>query len=447
MVDLQKSFLAFAQKHKMQLATKRTLIAVSGGVDSIVLCDLFASAGFEFAIAHCNFQLRENDSVADELFCKSLAEKYKVPFFTIAFDTLQYAAENKIGIQEAARNLRYAWFEKIKNEQKYFYLATAHHANDNAETILYNIIKGTGIKGLRGIVPNKNRLIRPLLFAKKEEIQAYQIKNELAFREDKSNESDKYNRNKIRLNIIPEIEKINPSFVNTINVQSEYFSSIEKIEEKQHQLLFKKIIKQQNGESLIGIKALQKAKNPIDFLFHFLKEFGFSFSQCENILATIESTETKQFFSQTHQLLKTKKNFVLAEKNEIIFSPILIESWQDKLVTPQGELLFSRVDKNDLVIDKNKNVAYFDEKELQFPLLIRNIKTADYFYPFGMNGKKKKTSKYFKDLKFDLNQKKRALILFSGERVCWLIDERIDDRFKMTDNTKKVVVIRWNSSK
>lgn len=444
MSDLIADFLAFAATHNMRVKERRTLIAVSGGVDSIVLCDLFYRSGYRFGIAHCNFQLRGAAADEDEEFCRAIAQKYKVPFFSIKFETAEFAEKEKLSIQEAARKLRYEWFMAIQQKEKYYYLATAHHANDNAETILYNIIKGTGVKGLRGILPKKDTLIRPLLFAEKNQLIQYQQACGLDFREDSSNKEDKYSRNKIRLHIIPEIEKINPAFVHTVTAAATNFLQLEQIESAVVKKQEKKVISQNNGKTYFSIKALLAIKNPTQFLLHQLSPFGFTFSQCENIYATLRHPETKFFYTTAFRLVKGRHSLLLEENNSPTSVYIAIPNAPALLKINQKTLQLNIVENNATAIQKKENNAQIDLAKIQFPLVVRSVKMGDYFYPIGMNGKKKKVSKFLKDIKLNQQEKENILVMESAGKIVWVIGYRIDERYKLTATTQQVLQINYH---
>lgn len=444
MSDLIADFLAFAATHNMRVKERRTLIAVSGGVDSVVLCDLFYRSGYRFGIAHCNFQLRGAAADEDEEFCRAIAQKYKVPFFSIKFETAVFADKEKLSIQEAARKLRYDWFIAIQQKEKYYYLATAHHANDNAETILYNIIKGTGIKGLRGILPKKDTLIRPLLFAEKNQLIQYQQACGLDFREDSSNKEDKYSRNKIRLHIIPEIEKINPAFVHTVTAAATNFLQLEQIESAVVKKQEKKVISQNNGKTYFSIKALLAIKNPTQFLLHQLSPLGFTFSQCENIYATLRHPETKFFYTTAFRLVKGRHSLLLEENNSPTSVYIAIPNAPALLKINQKTLQLNIVENIATAIQKNENNAQIDLAKIQFPLVVRSVKTGDYFYPIGMNGKKKKVSKFLKDIKLNQQEKENILVIESAGKIVWVIGYRIDERYKLTAATQQVLQINYH---
>ena len=284
---LLQKFIEFNVKKRLASEKKQTLLTISGGIDSAVMCDLFHEAKFPFAIAHCNFQLRADESDGDEDLVKKMAKKYDVKIFVKKFDTTKYAKEKNISIQLAARELRYNWFEKLRNENGFHQIATAHHLNDTIETILFNLVKGTGIRGLRGIPLKQGNIIRPLLFASREEIETYQKKFKLKFREDSSNANDKYTRNKIRHQIIPLLKEINPSLENTFAEKIELFSQLETIYEKQMKKSAAQLFLPRKDDIYIPILKLKKTKNALSVLFEYQKDFGFNAEQVEDVLARV----------------------------------------------------------------------------------------------------------------------------------------------------------------
>jgi tRNA(Ile)-lysidine synthase len=441
LMNLQKEF----SKNNNSLRNKRTLIATSGGIDSIVLCELFSQAGFEFGISHCNFSLRGKESDADEQLVKSWAEKRNVPFHTIKFDTQNYAAEKNVSIQLAARELRYEWFEKVRAENKYDYIATAHHLNDNIETILLNFAKGTGIRGLRGIPAKQNRIIRPLLFATREVIEAFQKENQLEYREDSSNSSDKYTRNKIRHHIIPLLKEINPNLELSIAENITVYEELESLYSKQITKLNQQLFLPRGTDIFIPILKLKKLSNKKSVLYEYLRAYDFTTSQVDDILESLDGDAGKQFITEKAIVIKDRQFLILTKPNSDKASTILIQQGDTKVQIQNGVLSMETIAIDDLKIKADKAFAYLNWNKLEFPLTLRHWKTGDYFYPFGMDKKKKKLSKFFKDIKKPLHEKDKVWILQSGEKICWVVGERIDERFKITSSTTAVLKLTFET--
>jgi tRNA(Ile)-lysidine synthase len=440
--NLLQKFTEFNHEKHLANRKKKCLLTVSGGMDSMVMCDLFYQAGFPFAVAHCNFNLRGAESDADEQLVKSLAKKYKIDVFTKSFATKKYAEQKNISIQLAARELRYAWFEELRKEKQFDLIATAHHLNDNIETIIYNLIKGTGIKGLRGIPLRNDYIIRPLLFASREEIAACQKENEIAFREDSSNADDKYTRNKIRHLLIPFMKEINPSLEKTFGDKIDLFTELEALYEKQVNKPVRGLFLQRKEDIYIPILKLKKTKNASTILFEYLKDFGFNAEQVDDMLANLDSTPGKQFLTDKARIIKDRRFFILTRLSQKDFTTQLIQKGDTELNLPGAHLKLSVVKSEDLKISADKNQAFIGLSKLEFPLIVRHWKQGDYFYPFGMKMKKKKLKKFFTDQKVALNEKETIWVIESNQKIVWVAGHRMDERFKVAGNTTEVLRVQ-----
>jgi tRNA(Ile)-lysidine synthase len=437
-----KIFTENIKKEKLFDSSSRILLAVSGGIDSIVMCRLFFEAGFNFGISHCNFQLRGKESDTDEHFVEKLAEKYGVPFHSVSFETNDFAVKNKLSVQTAARTLRYEWFEKIRKNYKYDFICTAHHRDDSVETFLINVIRGTGISGMHGIMPKQEKIIRPLLFAGKQEIIGFAKTQKLKYREDSSNASDKYLRNKIRNKIIPQLKELNPSIDVAIANNIAHLQEVEvifkkEIEKKRKQLLFT-----DQGSVTVSIKKLRKL-NPLNiYLFEFLRPFDFNSFQVKEIIDSLDRESGKQFHSESHRLLKDRKDLIITKNNKqetkIPANEIQIKKNQKK-ISFTGKYLHLKTlpRKKDYKISRELNLACLDFDKLKFPLTIRKWQKGDTFQPIGMTGKKK-LSDFFIDSKLSMVEKEKISVLISGKDIAWVIGYRIDDRFKITDKTSQI---------
>lgn len=446
------------------------LLAVSGGADSVGLCELCFQAGFHFEIAHCNFQLRGQESQRDEEFVRRLGEKYWTKVFVKKFDTKKYAEENKISIQVAARELRYDWFDELLKEESAVryqassnlipetsdlrpqtsYLLTAHHANDNIETLLMNFFKGTGIKGLQGILPKQAKIIRPLLFAKKEELLSFIKEHNLEFVEDSSNNSDKYTRNFFRHQLIPSIQNVFPQVEENLINNVERFEGIEILYEQSIEVHKKNLLEQKGNEIHIPVLKLLKSKPLKTIVYEIIKNFGFTSHQTDEMIHLLNSESGKYISSATYKILKNRNWLIIAPISNLASEHILIKESDNEVVFESGKLIFKKEDPiaEGFTIEKipsSNLTAVLDLKNITFPLLLRKWKQGDYFYPLGMQ-KKKKLSKFFIDQKMSLTEKEKIWVIESDKRIIWIIGKRIDDRFKITGKTKNVLSVHFNKS-
>lgn len=447
LMDLLNSFTDFIKKEKLFQHAGRLILAVSGGVDSVALCELCKEAGYDFVIAHCNFQLRGEESERDEQFVKDLGKKYNVEVLIKKFDTAKASEEQKRGIQEVARGLRYAWFLELWSQQasdtsKRCYVVTAHHANDNIETLLMNFFKGTGINGLHGILPKQgiaNYLVRPLLFAKKEELLSFAKENNFSFVEDSSNESDKYTRNFFRNQLIPSIQKVFPQVEDNLADNLQRFKEIQLLYDQSIATHKKKLLEYKGEEVHIPVLKLLKAEPLPTLIYEIISDFGFSPGQVTDVISLLNSDSGKYVSSSSHRILKNRNWLIISPIDTSIALNILIEKDQNKISYPGGEVNLEMLEGN-VKLSTEVSVAMVDAGLVKFPLLLRKWKTGDYFYPLGMN-KKKKLSRFFIDLKMSLLEKENTWVIESGKKIVWVIGKRIDDRFKLTPHTKSILKI------
>ncbi len=432
-----KKFLTYINEKTLFQSDDKILLAVSGGMDSVVMIHLFAKAKFNFAVAHCNFGLRGEESDADEQFVKKLAKKYKVPFFSEQFETEAFAQQEKISIQMAARVLRYQWFESLCQNQGFVSIATAHHLNDTLETVLFNLTKGTGIAGLHGIQPKSGNLVRPMLFASRDEIYEYVVENQLAWREDSSNQSSHYHRNLIRNEVVPLLKTINPNLENTIENTVERVLAVEKILIAEMERLQKAVFREEAGAAYIDFELLQTEVEPVIKLHELLKPYHFTYTQIREIWASLSAESGKQFDSPSHRLVKDRTEFVITAKGLQDYIPAAIDEEQTSFQNEILSLKIQKVPAASYKISSSPKVAALDVSTLKFPLKLRIWKQGDKFCPLGMK-QKKKLSDFLIDEKVPLNLKERTYVLLSGDDIVWVAGMRIDDRFKITKETTEV---------
>lgn len=433
-----KQFEVNILKNDLFNKTDKLLIAFSGGVDSVVLCDLLTKAGYHFDLAHCNFQLRGTEANDDTSFCETYAKLIHAKCHTIYFNTKNYAVENKLSIQMAARELRYKWFKQLISEHGYTYLLTAHHANDNAETLFVNLTRGTGIKGLQGIPEKQNNTIRPLLFATKEMIKNYAKKHNIQFREDSSNQEVKYKRNFIRHQIIPELKKLNPILEETLNTSIHYFKQSSQIVTQFCKSKFKDICEENNERLKINISLLLSEPQKETLLFEWLHPKGFKANQIEQLIIVLSDKNNvgKLFESSTHQLAVDRTYLIVKKKtNEINTTEFKINSISDTTHLPI-KLVLEEIKQTSFT--NNKNELFISVTDYFFPLTLRKWKTGDKFQPFGMNGFKK-LSDYFKDQKLSKFDKEAIWILESNQQIVCIVGYRMDNRFKVTNESNQIL--------
>ena len=439
---LQK-FINFVETENLSDKKQPVILAVSGGVDSVVMSELYHQAGLQFSIAHCNFNLRGAESDQDELFVKGLAEYYQVPSFCKSFDTLNFSKKNKLSIQMAARQLRYTWFDELVSKENYHCYATAHHLDDQIETFFINLLRGTGISGLHGILPRQGNLIHPLMFAHRNEIIEFAKQNNLKYREDSSNKKTIYTRNKIRHDLLPVIEDINPAYKNVITENINRFQQAEIIyNEKINEEIDKVFIRNEKSDR-IDIKKLRLLEPLETYLYEMLKPYHFHFADVKDIISSLKGIPGKQFFSDTHRLIKDR-DFLIIEKRklkDLSKDTSVLISENDLNIELPIKLQLKKIIKNpSFKISSDKGVTCLDFSKLSFPLKIRKWEKGDYFYPLGMK-QKKLLSNFFIDNKFSIIEKENTWLLLSGQDIIWIIGNRIDDRYKITAKTSTIYLI------
>lgn len=429
-------------ENKQLLSKKSTVIVgVSGGADSVALLHILHNSGFNCIAAHCNFKLRKDESDRDEEFVRLFAEEMMIPFQSIVFDTKEYAERNKISIEMAARDLRYTWFSELQSIFNAEAIAVAHHADDSIETLLMNLVRGTGIRGMSGIPVKNGNIIRPLLCCTREEIIDYLMKYNLEYVEDSTNALCDFSRNKFRNQIIPMLEEINPSVRRVLYETVDRFQGIQSVYEKAITEISARITEHRSDGYYINIKQLAKQVDVPTVLFELVRLYGFHPDQINNIAQKIENEAGKSFYSASHRLIIDREFLIVTpiqdKQDEIYY----IEKMDVELNEPIHLKLKTIVNSNEFVVSKSADCVHIDAENLKFPLILRNWHEGDSFVPFGMKGRKK-VSDFFIDNKLSLSLKEQTLLLLSGNDIVWILGYRIDNRYRVTEKTKEILEIK-----
>lgn len=418
------------------LENKKLFLATSGGLDSIVMAHLFKQLNYTIALAHCNFQLRGLESFGDQNFVQDFAVANDIPVFITQFDTEAFAKDYKLSTQVAARDLRYNWFYELLETEEFDYILTAHHADDNIETFLINLSRGTGLEGLVGIPLQNDKIIRPLLPFSRDEIANYAHENNIEWREDSSNASAKYLRNKIRHDLVPLLKELNPHFLTSFQKTQSYLQESQAMVEDASIMVYQQVVKQEEDAFYFDLHQLKKLPNYSSYLYQWLRDFGFS--AWEDIYNLVESQSGKQVLSAEFRLLKDRETLILTpidldnDKQEYFIE----EEFQD--VNVPLNLSFEKVDA---IFLPTIRTIFVDQEKLEFPLVLRRWNEGDNFHPFGMEGKSKKVSKLFKDEKLSLLEKENIWVLWSGSKIVWIVGLRQDERFRVDNNTSNILKI------
>ena len=449
-MGLVTQFKNYISSNNLFSAKDKLLLAVSGGIDSVVLCELCKQAGYEFGIAHCNFQLRGEDSERDEKFVGGLAAKYNVDFHTIKFDTKDIAKERRMSTQETARELRYGWFEKIRVENGYQFILTAHHADDNIETVLLNFFRGTGIRGLKGIEPKHGYIVRPLLFVRRKDLEGFLKENNLTFVQDYTNQHDDYTRNYFRNQLIPLIEKSFPGANENMIANISRFREVEQLYQQAVAVHKKKLVEQKANEIHLPVLKFKKTPSLRSVLYEIIKEYGFTAHQLPDIMNLLDSESGKYVQSSSHRIIKNRQWLIIAPNETNKGDIIVIDevgNWQFAIGNLQLETTLTANTSTiaQYQLQTANSIALLDADKIKFPLLLRKWKQGDYFYPLGMM-KKKKLSRFFIDQKLSKIDKENAWVIEMDKKIIWVVGYRIDERFKITDNTKKVLKVTINTA-
>lgn len=419
---------------------QRMLLAVSGGVDSMAMLHLFYTAGYKIGVAHCNFQLRDAESDEDEELVQKTCKQWNIPFHTQRFETNNYAAVNGLSTQIAARELRYAWFREVMQAHAYDKLATAHHLNDNLETTLLNFVRGTGISGMKGIPLTTDNIIRPLLAFTKKELKDYANDNQLSWREDASNATDDYDRNQLRHQVIPKLEELNPALEGTFKRTNQRLQGAAAVFQLGLDQLRKQFMTEEKNRITISTDLLQHITFPEVVLWELLKDFGFNHTQCADAVAAAGQSG-KRFLSAGYQLTTDRKAWIVAPVAGEM-SATEIQSNDKKITLGTLELTLEKTPGNS--ISRNPAIAQLDAGKVAFPLTWRKWKEGDTFAPLGMDNQKK-LSNFFIDAKVPRTDKDVATVLESNGNIIWVVGYRIDNRYKITDQTKEVLQLTLRS--
>lgn len=441
--DLLPRFLRFFEEKKVNRSAS-FLVAVSGGVDSVVLCDLCQRAGFSFVMAHCNFHLRGDESDRDENFVRSLGKQFSVEVLVRSFpDTEKYAEEKKMSIQEAARELRYDWFRILKKESGFSSVLLAHHADDNIETLLMNFFRGTGLQGMTGMPSASESLLRPLLSVRRGEIMEYARERKLKWVEDSSNAATKYTRNFLRHELIPAIKRVYPEAEEILLDNIHRFETINQFYRAVVREQIEKLVERNGVEVRIPIRKLRQFHYRL-LIYEIIREFGFGEKAVGEVVKLMDSSSGKFIEKGNYQIVRHGAWLIIAPRGSER-SVIPVEEDEKQLSFEGGSLQLEKADASSFKMLKDENLAQLDAKEIRFPLILRRWKQGDYFYPLGMR-KKKKLARFFIDIKLAKHQKENVWVLESDKKIIWVVGHRIDDRFKITPATKEMLILRFSAA-
>jgi tRNA(Ile)-lysidine synthase len=443
MENLFTRFKSAVKEEQLFTNKSRLLIAISGGVDSVVLADLACKLGNPIILAHCNFNLRGEESLRDEKFVQQFALSKGLELLINKFDTEKYAASKSISIQEAARELRYDWFQQLISESKADFILTAHHADDNIETVAMNFFRGTGLQGLEGIPQINGSIRRPLLCFFKSELAEYAREHGLSFVEDTSNEKDKYTRNHFRLNILPLLEKAYPSVKENLLNNIRRFKGVNKLYKQSVDQLLNKLIVKTGEEEKIPVAKLKEYKNT-SLLYEWVSAFGFQEKQLEQIFNLLDAESGKYVNTTAHQIFKHRNWLVISPLNKVESSVFIIDEKENQVHFSLGKLGLKLEEKVEILSDKSGAIVSVDAKKISYPLILRRHRPGDYFYPLGMT-KKKKVARFLIDIKCSKSEKEKIWVLESNKKIVWVIGHRIDNRFKIESTTKQTLTLILNS--
>lgn len=438
--NLIKGFREFNSRQRLFATDDRILLAISGGIDSVAMLHLFLGLNNQIAVIHCNFQLRSSDSDEDEAFVRNLCSMNNLPCFSRRFNTLQFAEENNLSIQLAARELRYAYFEEIRQQEGYDRIAIAHNSDDSIETFFINLMRGTGIKGLTGIKASSGRIIRPLLFASRNQIVEFAKEIKMLHRLDKSNLENKYKRNQVRNELMPLLENMAPSFRKTMLEVLHKLDGTNRIYQERIEELMKDLVQDAENFQFIDMDSLKKKPYSDIVLPELLRKFGFSADICQQIILNLDSESGTTFLSPTHRLIKDRNRLLLTGRSSAEDEVFYIDENIPVIELPLVLRFFNESRSSGYRIPREKDIACIDKDKLVFPLMLRHWKNGDYFRPLGME-QMKKLSDYFIDEKFSIPEKEQAWLLLSDGKIVWICGHRLDERFKISESTRNILRI------
>ena len=452
-MTMLEQFQSYINRYNLIAEGDKLILALSGGIDSMILADLLLKSKVEFVAAHCNFHLRGEESDGDDWFVRTFAEKRGIHCFVKHFETEKYAANHGISIEMAARDLRYAWFEQLRQQLGYDKIAVAHHADDQAETFFINLLRGAGLNGLKGMKPQNGVIIRPLLWASREQIRKYTVENQILWREDHTNAESVYLRNKIRNQLLPVFDELHPEARQGLYKSLEHLSAENELyrallKEKLAQIVEQKDDVQRLPYSVLSPSVVGPSTGSgtlaftFQLFFEWLRNYGFNTDQCHFVYDAIGTGIGNQYFSPTHCVVIGRDDLQLSEIKEKTDDEIQIEVGEKEVLLPV-HLCFSKLERTaDFVIDKSSEVAQLDFDKLSFPLTLRHWRHADRFHPLGMKGSKL-LSDFFVDQKFTEYQKQNVWLLVSADgNILWVVGYRIDERYKVTISTKTIFLCK-----
>ena len=434
-------FKRHIEKNFPTVANEKILIAVSGGLDSMTLTDLCQKSNYDISLAHCNFSLRGDESDSDEIFIKDFGLTHKINVFTKKFDTRAYSENFNQSIQMAARELRYNWFRYLQEKYNFKWVLTAHHADDNLETFLINLNRGSGIEGLKGIPVVNNSIVRPLLIFNRQDLLSYAIKNNLKWREDCSNSSFDYQRNLVRHKIIPVLKEVFPDFIMSLNKTQKYLKSSSNLIANHISGIEDYVISfSSDDEKHYDLAKIQLLKSKKSYLFPLFAKYGFT--DWDELYNLFEAQSGKQISSNNYSIIKDRKVLILLSKNAKLPKSFIINSFDDIIYIEHMNSKL-KIDESPRVVEKSPNIIYVDTDKLILPLEIRPWRNGDYFFPIGFN-KKKKLSKFFKDEKLSVVEKSKVMLLCNNNQIIWVIGIRQDSRYVPNEFTSSISKISIN---
>lgn len=438
-------FLDFVRENALFAEGEKVLLTISGGLDSVVMAHLFSQSPYAFGIAHVNFELRGEESEEDSRFVEALAAQLQVPFYTTRLRAAAHAEEEKVSIQMAARDLRYHWFEELRRQHGYHYIATAHHLNDLTETMLLNLSRGTGLAGLHGIAPRRDRVVRPMLFASRQQIEAYAQEEQLSWREDSSNSSLKYRRNKIRKQVVPVLQELNPRVAWAFLEAARQVRAAENLLQEMVNRVRQEILHEHEGHFYLQLPYLLQQQEPQYLLAALLEPFGMGWQEAGAILRSLQNSagtaSGRWFSSPTHRITIDRQQLVISDTSLATPKALHLSCTEGQTAFGPYMLQTRLLAARDYQISAEASVAALDVNKLEFPLQVRTPLPGDWFMPLGMKGKKK-LSDFMIDRKIPVNLKAELPLLLSGDAIAWVAGYRLDERFKLSPQTEQVFEIR-----